>query len=705
MIRDLGVVRPGTTLYLPFHTFDSNDPSASVTLTGLATTDIEIYKDGSTTQRASDAGYALLDTDGIDFDATTGIHGISIDLADNTTAGFYAAGSQYWVVVASVTVDAATVNFVLATFTIGYEGALLNTTIAAYTSTDNFTLNAGSADNNAYNGCILVAHDVASAVQTQIGVIESYTGASKTVNLKADPGVFTMTANDNISIMPPALLPTTMGTTLDVTTTGGAGIDWGNVENPTTAVDLSGTDIQLCDTVTTLTGHTAQTGDTYALANGAQGFAAIDTVVDGIQTDLDNPTDGLGALKTVMDTTGVALTSTAVAAIWDETMTAHVTADSAAVHLKDTLADTNELQGDWADSGRLDLILDSRMAEASINTTGGSVDSVTAVAQVDDKVGYALSSAGVDAIWDETMTAHVTADSAAVALKDTLADTNELQSDDVPGLIATAQADLDTITGSDGVTLATAQGLYAPSKAGDAMTLTAAAVDLVWDEQLTTSTHNGVDSAGRFLRQVDRAWIISEGTADAGGANTLDLETGVASTTDDIYNGDRIVITDGTGAGEHGIIIDYDGVTNQRATMAANWVVTPDATSEYIIIPADADIESWQHGVVTLSATTALPEVDAKSISDNATSADNLEQSTLGVITGAAAAGTLSTTQMTTDLTGYANDELIGREIVWQSGDADGQASTITDYASASGLLTFDTIITLPTAGDTFVIV
>lgn len=36
----------------------------------------------------------------------------------------------------------------------------------------------------------------------------------------------------------------------------------------------------------------------------------------------------------------------------------------------------------------------------------------------------------------------------------------------------TAQNDLDTITGSDGVTLATTQGNYAPAKAGDAMALT-----------------------------------------------------------------------------------------------------------------------------------------------------------------------------------------------------------------------------------------
>jgi len=43
----------------------------------------------------------------------------------------------------------------------------------------------------------------------------------------------------------------------------------------------------------------------------------------------------------------------------------------------------------------------------------------------------------------------------------------------ISDLIATAQADLNIITGTDGVTLATAQGNYAPAKVGDAMNLVA----------------------------------------------------------------------------------------------------------------------------------------------------------------------------------------------------------------------------------------
>lgn len=113
---NFGNVPASAVLYIPFATFNSS--GASVTLTGLAVTDIEIYKDGSVTQRASDAGYTLLDTDGIDFDGITGIHGFSVNLGDNTDAGFYAVGSSYFVVVSAVTVDSQTVNFIAATFRI-----------------------------------------------------------------------------------------------------------------------------------------------------------------------------------------------------------------------------------------------------------------------------------------------------------------------------------------------------------------------------------------------------------------------------------------------------------------------------------------------------------------------------------------------------------------------------------------------------------
>lgn len=245
MAREFGIVRPGSTLYVPFDSF-AGSTGASITLTGLAVTDIEIYKDGSTTQRASDNGYTLLDTDGIDFDGLTGIHGFSINLADNSDAGFYAAGSRYFVVVSSVTVDSQTVSFVAARFTIGQPAAILNTTIASLSTQTSFTLTSGPAEDDAFNGMWIVLHDVASAVQQAVGVILDYVGSTKTVTLAAAP-TFTIAATDNISVMGPIPLQPTVGAiqstgrTLTIESDGMAHADVKEVAGTTqTAGDIIG---------------------------------------------------------------------------------------------------------------------------------------------------------------------------------------------------------------------------------------------------------------------------------------------------------------------------------------------------------------------------------------------------------------------------------------------------------------------------------
>lgn len=114
------------------------------------------------------------------------------------------------------------------------------------------------------------------------------------------------------------------------------------------------------------------------------------------------------------------------------------------------VADTGELQTDWADAGRLDAILDSRMAEASINTTAGVVDNVNSL---DTAVNANITALSIDQIWDENVVAaHNTADTAGKIMSDMITDTGTT----IPALIATAQADLDIITGASGVNLLTA---------------------------------------------------------------------------------------------------------------------------------------------------------------------------------------------------------------------------------------------------------
>ena len=121
MIYNAGDFPTSATVYIPINTFDSNDPTASVTATNLVNTDVHIHKDGGTTQRNNAAGITMT----IDFGSITGNHLLIIDTSNNTVADFYQAGHEYQVRVEGVTVDGATINAWVGSFSIERAGGAL----------------------------------------------------------------------------------------------------------------------------------------------------------------------------------------------------------------------------------------------------------------------------------------------------------------------------------------------------------------------------------------------------------------------------------------------------------------------------------------------------------------------------------------------------------------------------------------------------
>ena len=99
-----------------------------------------------------------------------------------------------------------------------------------------------------------------------------------------------------------------------------------------------------------------------------------------------------------------------------------------------------------------------------------------------------------------------------------------------------------------------------------------------------------------------------------------------------------------------------------------------------------------------------LTSVGVASISGSTVAADRLEEFAEALIVGTTS-GTPSTTQSDTSLTGYADDELIGRTIVFKGGTADGQSARITDYTNTGGVVKYTTLATAPAASDAFVII
>jgi hypothetical protein len=198
-MNNWGEVPAGAVLPFPFTTYDAN--GASVTLTGLAVTDIEVYKGTSMTQRASDNGYALLDTDGIDIDGVTGFHGFSIDTGDNSDPGFYSVGSYFTVLVSAVTIAGQTVSFIVGTFRLKEAETVAGRVEARVASIANDAITAAAIAADAIGASELAADAVTeiqsglataaalTTVEGKVDTVDTVVNAikAKTDNLPSDP--------------------------------------------------------------------------------------------------------------------------------------------------------------------------------------------------------------------------------------------------------------------------------------------------------------------------------------------------------------------------------------------------------------------------------------------------------------------------------------------------------------------------------------
>ena len=169
--------------------------------------------------------------------------------------------------------------------------------------------------------------------------------------------------------------------------------------------------------------------------------------------------------------------------------------------------------------------------------------------------------------------------------------------------------------------------------------------DKVWDEVLTGATHNVPTSAGRRLRTLG-AVSITDGTASAGTVNSITLEAG-SSATNNIYNQNLIAIVAGMGVGQCRLIAEYNGST-LKAIVDRNWDITPNATSEYMMV-AFSGILLTGNGLAT---------------------------------GGGASTITLAATESSVD------DIYVGSMVVLTTGSGPGQARLITAYNGTSKIAT-----------------
>lgn len=187
MIQQLGDFPVNATLRFMWNT--NGQDGASITRSTNGT--LRIYKNDSTTERSSAAGI----TDTEDFDTQTGVHHCKIDLSDNTDAGFYAAGSDYFVVLNGATIDTKTVNACVAQFSIGKTPATqtqVRGTVGASASTTSIptsSLSPAAGVTDQFKGRIVIFDNDTSTTNLR--------GQATDITASTSGGTLTVTALTN----------------------------------------------------------------------------------------------------------------------------------------------------------------------------------------------------------------------------------------------------------------------------------------------------------------------------------------------------------------------------------------------------------------------------------------------------------------------------------------------------------------------------
>lgn len=692
---NFGEVPAGAVLPIPFAAYAAAT-GASVTLTGLAVSDIEVYKGTSMTQRASDNGYALMDTDGIDLDGITGIHGFSIDTSDNSDASFYAVGSYFTVIVSAVTIDGQTVNFIAATFRIkaaesaagvpkadvshygGSAGTFsggrpeVNTTHAAGTA-----WNSGAISASTLAADTITAAKLASDVTTEL-----QTGLATAAALATVAGYVDTEIADIQSRLPAALVGGRMA--CDVIAISGDTTAADNLETSfdDTAGAVSWMGIIDQGTAQAATGTTLQLRSAAAFAND-EILGAVIVITGG--------SAGVGQSRVITDY--VSSTDTATVDTWTTTPTGTITykilaappADSTAAAIKavtDKLDDTLELTSDG-------YVFSALALEQGPSGTGASASAIADEVQTRTIAAVTV----VNGLASNSVTAAALAADAVTEIQNGLATAAAL--DAVDNFVDTEVTAIKAVTDKVDTMLGATSDGYA---------FTANALEL------TPSSGSGLDAAG------------VRSAIGLGSANLDTQLSGIQSDTNDIQTRLPAALVSGRMDSSVGAMaantltasaLATDAVTEIQSGLAtAAALATVDSVADAIQAKTD-NLPSDPADASDIAAAVAAIQSDTNDIQSRLPAAlvDGKMDSTNSdtVIRGTVNSGASTTSIPTSAFSpaGASADQFKGRIVVFDNDTATaalrGEATDITASSnSATPTLTVTALSATPASGDTF---
>lgn len=189
------------------------------------------------------------------------------------------------------------------------------------------------------------------------------------------------------------LMPTVAARTLDVTATGAAGVDWANVENPTTALNLSGTNIDVDQVVASVSGAVGSVTGAVGSVTGAVG--SVTGAVGSVTGAVGSVTGAVGSVTgniggNLLGTLSAAERNAMADQVWDEAIAGHLGAGStgAALNAAGSAGDpwTTPLPGAYGAGtagnivgNNLDAAVSSRASTVTLALVKAKTDLIPAV--------------------------------------------------------------------------------------------------------------------------------------------------------------------------------------------------------------------------------------------------------------------------------------------------------------------------------------
>ena len=760
MIPYLGNFKEDETVYVMFNTFSSDDPSASCTITNFANTDVHIHKDDGLTQRNNAAGITV----SIDFDGITGSHLIKIDTSDDTVAGFWVTGKDYFVRIEGTTVDGATINAMVGHFSIENRfnevdlthilGTALTESVGGYLAaafkklfdvatpllvasdamrgTDNAALASGvnmtqiSGDSGAADNLEAMfdgtgyTEDSAPSTQEQVGRLTSGTAAVNTIaesftkaGAEPETGTYTNTQELNGVVHK---VEDDAGSTdayyeFDV---GGNGVPvsiiWqGYAQSQGDsysiwAYNYGATTYEQIGSVSCVN-NTTIVEKTFLLSNAHVGTGAN---IGKVRFRFLS-TDGTAfATDRLLCSYAIVTKSTGYSdgAIWVNTNGSNTNTENYVDGTADNPVST------WDAAKALSASMNIKkfhIINGSDITLDSNSDNYTFVG-----FEYALALGG-----QSLENVHIEeANVSGIATSGS-------------GTIHFHRCKIGTVT----------LGKSYFTDCGFDGTVTVSAANTYIFEDCYNAADGGTPPIFDFGGAIGNTHIggrnwqggIEIKNLGANGVDVFSFTGNGSVIIDSTCVGGTIklagmqTITDNVSGGFVGTLVenaryDVDQINAECDTALSDYganTVVPDAAGvapTVSEIRAEMDSNSTKLSAIetdTQDIQSRIPaalsggniKADVLAISGSTDAADHLEASAETIVVGAAVTGTLSTTQMTTDLTEATNDHYNGRIIIWTSGVLKDQATDVTDYDGATKKLIYTATTEAPSDGDTFVLV